>query len=307
MEKAKVAIIRGKPFDATKKALKLVSFRRLVKNKSRIIIKPNLVLAIKSNQGITTDVNVVRAIVEEIPQDKEIIILEGSTEASESFKINNYNQLEKNYKNVKIVDANKEKFVEVSIRNPLALNKLKVCKLLLDSDFIISVAKLKVHSIAKFTGTLKNMMGICSKPDRLKIHAHLPKGLIDLLSVRMPDFGVIDGIVANEIDENIPHPVKMGIILCSKNVIALDSVAAKSIGISPTEVLYLKFLNSVFPNKVIIIGESIEVVRKNLKINSFNLRSLSQKIITLLLIKLKLFEWYNKKFLYLLEQLRNLL
>jgi len=292
----KVYIARGSPLAATQRVLEMSRFKELIKDKKKIVIKPNLVLARRPEEGITTDVRVVEAIIRNIPDDKEVFIIECSSEAEEALELNGYMDLEKKY-GVKVIDGDTE-FVEVNIDNYLALERIRVAKIVLECDFLISVAKLKVHSIAKITATLKNLMGLCPKPDRLKIHSYLPHGLIDLLSVRMPDFGVIDGIIANEIDENVPHPVEMGVVLAGRDCVALDHVASHLIGVQNVHYIrlaYLKGLGSI--HNIEIIGIDIESVKRRLKTSSFNLRSMSQKVITKFLMKIKLFEWYNLKVL----------
>ncbi len=269
MLKSKVAVIKGNAYNATKKALELTDFKKLLKRKSKIVIKPNLVVARKASEGITTDVNIVRAILDKIPSNKKISIVEGSSAATTSFELNGYLDLKKEY-DIDIIDANLSEYKEVNVRNPLALKSIKISKNVLNSDFLISVGKLKIHSIALVTGSLKNMMGICPKEEKFKIHSFIPKSLIDLISLILPDFGVIDGIVANEMDENVSHPIKMGIVLAGKDCVALDSVASRVMSIDPEEVYYIKKsseigFGKININDIEIVGEKIEKISRKFR------------------------------------------
>lgn len=300
---SKVAIVKGNAYDATVKALELTNFKKLVKGKQKILIKPNLVAPVHSSKGITTDVSVVRAVLDYLPEPEKAVIADGSDRASETFGLNGYNQLANEY-GIEVVDLNEEnEWVEVAVKNPLIFERIKIAKRIAESDFLISVGKLKIHSIAIVTGALKNLMGICPKDYKLKIHAFIPNSLVDLLSVKIPDFGVIDGIVANEIDENIPYPIKMNIVLASKDCIALDAIAAKVIGMSYENVPYLQLTFKRFdfnPSKIEILGEKIEDIERKFRKRNFNLRSDSQRIATRMLIGINAYDWfYHSIFPYL--------
>ena len=61
---------------------------------------------------------------------------------------------------VGLVDLNRDEFIEVELRDPLALKQVRAAKTALERA-IISVPKLKSHSLARVTLSLKNMMGGC--------------------------------------------------------------------------------------------------------------------------------------------------
>jgi uncharacterized protein (DUF362 family) len=223
--------------------------------------------------------------------------------------MNGYNDLKNEY-NVEIIDTNYAECEEVKVKNPLALKTITVAKSVIDSDFLISVAKLKVHSLTKITGTIKNMMGICPRDKRSVIHSHIPNSLLDLISVKKPNFGVIDGIVANEINEITPNPVKMGIVLAGSDCVALDTVAAKVIGLNPKEIFYIQklsergFGNSDL-NKIEVVGERIESVSKKFKIKSCGFNKSMQKFIAKTLFDLGLYEQFSKNVFPIVRKIKK--
>jgi len=311
---SEVSVTKGNAYGATVKALELTGFGKHIKNKKNIVIKPNLTVPTESERGVTTDINVIRAILDQIPKPEEVIIAEGpggTPEGFETFKINNYYRLEDEY-GVKLLDTNYDDYVDVPVKNPLILKSIKISKTAFNSDFLISVAKLKIHSLAKVTGTLKNMMGVCPKKQKMKIHAFIQKSLIDLNTVKLPDFGVIDGIVANEIDECGSYPVKMGVVLASKDCVALDSVASKIMGINPRDVFHIWYagkrgLGMADIDKIEIFGERIENIEKKFRTRSFNLRSDSQMVIARTLILVGLYEWSSENIFPYYRKIRNIL
>jgi uncharacterized protein (DUF362 family) len=169
-----------------------------------------------------------------------------------------------------------------------------MAKRVVESDFVVSVGKLKIHSQTTVTGAMKNMMGACPKDQRLRIHSYLPKSLIDLLSVKMPDFGVIDGIVANEMDENVPYPIKMGVVLAGEDCVALDRTATDVMCINPLAVEYIKmaFERGFGEFEASVVGENIESVKKTFRTKGFSLRSDGQRIGCRMLIEIGAFEWF---------------
>ena len=294
----KIAVVKGNAYEATIKALELTDFKKLVEKKSNIVIKPNLTNFLKAKDGITTDVNIVRAILDQIPKPENVIVAEGpgGADAKHAFRFNGYYELEKDY-GLRLLDVNNDEYVEIPVDDPLILRSIKISKTVFNSNFLISVGKLKIHSIAKVTGALKNMMGACPRQQKFKIHSFIPNSLVDLISIKNPDFGVIDGIVANEIDECVPHPVKMGIILASKDCIALDTISSEIMGIKALEVPYIteiarRGFGVANMDEINIDGEKIENVRRIFRRGGFNFISNSQRVISRILFRLGLLDQY---------------
>jgi len=295
----RVAIVKGDAYSATSSVLRLLRFKKLVKDKSNIVIKPNLTTAAGPNEGITTDVNVVRAILDQIPEIEKVTIAEGpgGADTEHAFGVNGYLDLAKEY-GIELIDVNSDEYTEISLKKPLCLQSIKMSKTIFESDFLISVAKLKVHSIAGVTLSLKNMMGACPKEQKLKIHALIPYSLVDLVSAKLPDFGIIDGIVGNEIDECVPHPVRMDIILGSDDCIALDVIASETMGINFRDVPYLWILAKkcgiLDVDEIEVLGEQICNVKKKFRKGGLNPRSDRQKVLAYLMLKTGTFDFFYR-------------
>lgn len=305
---SRVVITRGNAYLATAKALELSNFKQLIKGKSKIVIKPNLTVPATADEGITTDVNVIRAILDKIENPEKVTVAEGSigVNTAKAFEINGYYKLKDEY-GIRLVDVHNDKYVELQVNNPLVLKTIRISKTVFESDFLISVAKLKVHSIAVVTGTLKNMMGICPSDQKSMIHCYIPNSLVDLASIKLPNFGVIDGIVANEIDECVSHPVKMGIILASNDCLALDSVASQTMGIDAKDVPHIqKSIKRLSKEeKIEIIGEKIENVKRNFRRRPFNIRSDGQRIVARTLLAMGLFDYFSKNVFPVVRKIRG--
>lgn len=230
MKKELVCIEKGEDaYKTTKKALDRLNFR--VKNK-KVLIKPNLILDVPPEQGITTDVNVCKAIIERL-ENCDVTIGEGGINTDESFKKFGYNKLAKEF-NAKIVNLNNDEIIKAEVKNHLQFKKIPYANSVLESDYVIDVAKLKIHSLAQVTLSMKNMFGcVPGRVNKVMIHPLINKAIVDILQVRYPDFCVIDGIIGNQRDECYSDPVKAGLVIAGKDALAVDSIATRCMGINP--------------------------------------------------------------------------
>jgi len=255
-----VCIEKGEDaYKTTKRALSKLKFR--VKNK-KVLIKPNLVTGSFPHEGITTDVNVCRAILEKL-ENCDITIAEGGLNTEESFEKLDYNKLALDF-GIKIVNLNKDKIIKAKVKRPLQFKQIPYASSVLEFDYVISAAKLKIHSLAQVTLSMKNMFGcVPTRRNKVMIHPLINKAIVDILQIRYPDFCVIDGIIGNQRDECRIDPVKAGIIIAGKDPIAVDTIATKCMSIDPNEIEHINNAIKVFGDREIeVIGEKIEDVAK---------------------------------------------
>jgi len=128
------------------------------------------------------------------------------------------------------------------------LDKAYISPLLLDSDFLINLPKLKTHSFTMFTGAVKNMYGIIPHGLRSSYHRQFYKNelfsqmLVDIFSCAPPHLNIMDAIVAMEGEgPSAGRPKKVNLILASRDAVALDAVASKIIGLDPLQILTTKY------------------------------------------------------------------
>jgi uncharacterized protein (DUF362 family) len=119
-------------------------------------------------------------------------------------------------------------------------------------DAFISVGKMKCHSIAGVTLSLKNLIGLApisryrnspDENDRSALHGNaqfdtrLPRVIVDLNRARRVDFALIDGIITAEggagpWDAGLTQ-IRPGLLVASKDPVAADAVAAALMGFDP--------------------------------------------------------------------------
>ncbi|MEM3579941.1 MAG: DUF362 domain-containing protein, partial [Candidatus Bathyarchaeia archaeon] len=240
---SRVAIIKGpNPIETTVKALDAIKsdLDAVLSAEKPILIKPNYITTQHPSTGVTTDGRILEGVVKFLKEHgkNNIVIGEGSgwADTFEAFKVAGIDKISEKWK-VKLVDLNKDIFVEVYLPNPITLKKVKVAKTALES-VIISVPKLKLHRLATVTLGIKNMMGALASKGSMH-NGRLHANIADLASVLKPSLTVIDGIIAGEGHETSGNPVKMDLVIAGTDPVAVDAVGAAVMGISPTEVEHL--------------------------------------------------------------------
>jgi uncharacterized protein (DUF362 family) len=268
---SRVAIVKGEDaVDATVRALGAIrsEVERVLSGNKPVLIKPNYINSKHPSTGITTDSRIIEGIVKFLKEEKinAIVIGEGSgfADTFQAFKVAGVDKVAERW-NVRLVDLNKDEFIEVAPPNPLSLKKLRVAKTALEST-IISVPKLKPHRIAGVTLSLKNMMGALASKGSMHT-GNLSKNIVDLASILRPSISVVDGIIAGEGHETSGTPVKMNLVIAGTDPVAADAVGAAVMGISPTDVRHLVLaekqgLGTCNLEKITVLGEPIEKVSR---------------------------------------------
>lgn len=220
--------------NAVKRALSAFDFPSSFDMKGKkILIKANLLSANNPDKAVTTHPEVVSAIAREfIKAGGEVTIADSpggiynqgilghvysscgmNTVAEESGAKLNFDM---SHRKVKFSQGKFAK--EFNIISPV-----------LDADFIISVAKLKTHGLAYYTGAVKNLFGAIPGLEKAGFHSLYPNKykfngvLVDLCEYIKPGISFVDGVIGMEgagpSGGNAKH---VGVIGASLNPYALD-------------------------------------------------------------------------------------
>jgi len=173
---------------------------------------------------------------------------------------------------LEVVYLEEDEFVEVEVPGAQVLHTAHVPRTVLDADVFVNLPVMKIHSLTLVTLAIKNLHGIISDYDKLYRHCYrelaLARKLTDILRIRRIDLNVMDALVAQEADHAADgRPVEMGLILASRDAVALDAVAGAVMGLEPGEVDTTRIageagLGEADLGKIEVVGESIEAVRR---------------------------------------------
>jgi uncharacterized protein (DUF362 family) len=214
--------------------------------KTRIGIKPNLVLARRADSGATTSPEMVAGIIEYF-QDKgyrNLSILEGSwvgEQTARAFKVCGYEDMSKHYQ-VPLIDLQRDKTIDCSGGGM----DLKVCEQVMQLDYLINVPVLKGHCQTQMTCALKNMKGCIPNSEKRRYHTMgLHRPIACLNTVIHQDLILVDGLMGDLNFEEGGHPVPMNRMIASRDPVLVDSYVAGLMGFTLDEIPYIRMAESL--------------------------------------------------------------
>jgi len=233
-----VAIVKSKYTNVQsnlEKAFDLLGYRP---RKEKLFLKPNVASphgSVKGGDYIR--VSLVEALAR-IFKDRQIIVGEGvasGMDFAESMRAYRYDRLPRRFRNVKLVDLEREDRVPVQWKH----GTLELPKIAFDCEYL-NIAKMKTHYSAVVSMLLKNQKGLLRVKDKKRFHRlGVQEAICDLSQVLKPDFNILDGIVAMEGNgPNSTFPIagrvrKLGLLLCGKDILEVENAALQVMRIDP--------------------------------------------------------------------------
>ena len=235
----------------------------------RVLLKPNLV-EYEANTAINTHPRVVAAAAQAFMKAgaSEVVVGEGPGHRRDMEYLLSGTGLDEVLRDIKVrfVDLNHDDIREVPLKSRYTrLTSLWLPATLLQSDFIVSMPKLKTHHWAGMTASMKNLFGavpgaVYGWPKNLLHFRGIEQSIIDLTATIKPHLAIVDGVVGMEGDGPIMgRPRPMGLIAMGTDLVSVDATCARIIGLDPVKMPYLKvasrFLGNIDERKIDQRGE----------------------------------------------------
>jgi len=270
--KRPVSIVRCKTYNykdveiAVRKAFDLIGgLSSFIDKEDKVLIKPNMLSGRPPEDNVNTHPEVVRAVVRLVKECGGYPAIGdnpgGSLNAEEA------------YQSSGMARVAYEEGIECLKSNDVRIvNGLPISSYFFDYDKIISLPKMKTHSLMLITGAIKNMFGAVSGLNKSECHRRFPLPedfvhiLVDAFTAVRPDLVLMDGIVAMDGDGPASGRLRhAGILIAGEDSVAVDSVFSRLIGITPEDILTIKEavkrgLGQCDLNNIEIIGERMEDV-----------------------------------------------
>lgn len=289
-ERATVAIAQGNERRVNVyNALKAIDkeLRAKMKGKRYAIIKPNFVNTV--NQLASSHADAMRGILDYLGESFKgpVMIAESSAgETHEGFESFRYNRLAPEYRKqqLKLVDLNEEAKFEhiVLLDGDLHIAPCRIAARLLDPEaFVISSGILKTHNTVIASLGIKNMalgaplhQAPGQRPywsDKRKFHVGLRQTHYNIMvTAQRLSWGatLIDGFEGMEGNgPNSGTPVPSRIALASTDIVAVDRIAAETMGIDPEWLGYVKYCGAIGlgqfdASKIDVIGPKVADVKR---------------------------------------------
>ena len=272
----KVSIVKiGEFKESLKRAIEHI--REIPNIQSQIIlIKPNICSDRDVSGGATTDIQLIRALIDLILEKEEkstIKIVESDSAGkylNKAFENLGYLKLEDEYKskglNISLINLSRESTENISFNGAYFKNR-RLPKILSQPKYYITFAKAKTHGLTYITGALKNQYGCLPEKDKVQHHRHITEAIIDLNLTIKPDLSIIDANIGMEgVNDGLVK--NLGLIICGRYPLSVDATLARVMGFNPHKIRQLTYgikrglEGSINPH---IIGEKIENVVTPLK------------------------------------------
>jgi uncharacterized protein (DUF362 family) len=177
-----------------------------------------------------------------------------------------YDQLREH--RIRFIDLNQDDVRYVPLRSRFTgLDRLALPVELLQSDFIVSMPKLKTHHWAGMTASMKNFFGVVPGavygwPKNILHVKGIERSIVDLNSTIRPHFAIVDAVTAMEGDGPIMgRPRHVGCIGMGADLVAVDATCARMIGLDPARLTYLegaaRFLGNLDARRIEHRGEPL--------------------------------------------------
>ena len=263
---AKVAVVRTAPTDealaeAVRRCVGLLGgMGRIVRPGQRVLVKPNVVAPLA--RGVT-HFGILRTIIEMVREqggDPFIGDCAGMEfDSDKTFSLLGFEDFAREM-GVDLVNFDRDELVCL----PVSLGPVRrfaMPRSAVEADVVINLPRLKRHSLCRVTLGVKNLMGVAAKEARRRIHVFgLHKGVALLSTLIRSDLTLIDGTTICERPVfGIERP--LGILLASRDVLAVDRVACRFLDVDSRRVRHLAWAErlSVGQGAFELVGDAAEV------------------------------------------------
>jgi len=282
---AKVSLVRCASYEpgiveeAVRRAFDLLGGVSTVAARGQcVLVKPNLLAATPPERAVTTHPSVVAAVVR-LLREAGAEVWVGDSPGGVEWKITK-KALEVSgigpaaeQAGARVIDFDAEGATLVENPEGVILKRFALANAVFQADVVISLAKLKTHGQALYTGAVKNVLGCVPGGGKIRVHQLAPTtrqlaaALLDIYAVVRPAFALIDGIVAMEGNgPNFGTPRPLGLLLASHDAVAADAVACHLVGY-PLRSIYIldqatrRGLGTGSLEEIEVVGESLESCR----------------------------------------------
>ena len=232
--------------DSLVRALRLF---QLSLNHKSVLLKPNLVEYITGVE-VNTNPVLVGAAAEAFLRlgAKRVVVGEGPGHQRDTYLVLFQSGLEDQLRMQKIdfIDLNRDELCKVPTRATYTgMEHLWLPRAVLDSDFVVSMPKIKTHHWAGVTLSMKNMFGIMPGikygwPKNVLHWKGIHRSILDICATVPIHFVIADGVIAMEGNGPLHGTHRhLGKIVLANDPVAADFVCARLMGLNPRLIWHL--------------------------------------------------------------------
>jgi len=225
-------------YDTIKKSIDLLGgVQSFVKKGDNVLLKPNMFRP--SKQG-TTHPSVVHAVAKIFKEEGAHVFLTDSPMVHSLEEVARFTGVADVCNELDIAMLPIKAVNKKAVRDPQRSQTFFLPQFLDEMDLLVNLPKIKSHPLTVFSGSVKNMFGLCTGTTKSQFHLRFKKKydfchmLLDLYSVVRPELTIMDAVQGVD---STGCTKQVGAILTSNDAIALDVVACNILGIPADTVL----------------------------------------------------------------------
>ncbi len=268
--KTRVSIVKCKTYNDRELSLSvrrvfelLGGISSFIRKGERVLIKPNMLSGKPAEFGVNTHIEIIRAVVRLVKGCGAFPLIGDNPGGSLTSK--------EAYASSGISTLSQEEGIEFLEVNNVKLSRgIPMASYFFECDKIISLPKMKTHSLMGLTGAIKNMYGAVSGLNKTELHKAFPRPeefanvLVDVFKEVKPHLVLMDAVVA--MDGNGPSAGRLknvGLLIGGEDSVAIDTIFSHLIGMDPLSLLttkeaYRRGLGQADLKKIDLVGEKIE-------------------------------------------------
>jgi uncharacterized protein (DUF362 family)/ferredoxin len=217
----------------------------ILPNGGRVLLKVNLLSAHKPEKAVTTHPEVVAALAREVVEaGGEVTIADspaGPYTAAALRRIYAVCGMDKAAGESGARLNYDTSYRQVAFPEGRYSRSFNIITPVLEADLVISVAKLKTHGLAYYTGAVKNLFGAIPGLEKAAFHSRYPNKyrfsgvLVDICQLIRPGFSLVDGITGMEgAGPSGGDPKHAGVLGAAVNPYALDLAMCDLVSLPPS-------------------------------------------------------------------------
>ncbi|KAF0143388.1 MAG: hypothetical protein FD156_2649 [Nitrospirae bacterium] len=239
-----------------------------IKKTSHVVIKPNLLAPAPPEKAIVTHPLVIRAAVEYVLERGAKPQISDSSAMGSFQKVLSESGIKDALKGLDVKYREFKTSLKIDVGEPFG--KIEIAEDALKADFLINLPKFKTHMQMLLTLGVKNLFGCIvgiRKPEwhfRTGVDREMfAKLLVNIYKAVSPSMTIIDAILAMEGQGpgRRGTPKHIGVLMGSRDGIALDIAACKMLGVQPDKLLTNKLAKDMglADGKIEIEGDFPEI------------------------------------------------
>lgn len=278
----KVSLLKVEDIEATvRKGIDLIGGLDVDRG-DQIVIKPNVAYHKDIYGNINTGPRVLDAIIRIAKEhSNNVLVVEtDSTSNPAEIRMEQSGTMGIVRKNdASFLNLSNDEIVDVEVNK----RKIRLPKTVLDAPYFINVPKLKTHELTVITVALKNLYGLLPEKSKAAFYHPILDEIIPPINLAVrQDLIVVDGIIGMEgRGPIVGTPVEMNVILCGRDPVTVDSVAAHLMGFKPEKIktivnTHRGGLGEIKLSKIEIVGVNLKSVAKKFRGSELSIKGLAK-------------------------------